>query len=271
MSAEDLQAEVERAERALADQTVQLAELRARASPDAAGGSLLAVTAAAGGDAGNGAHQELLDLIVRTATTVLDAEAASLFIVDSDAEELVFQVATGPGGAMLQGQRIPLGTGIVGYVAATGSPLTVNSVRDDPRFAASFAQSVGYMPENILATPLVDRGDVIGVLEVLNKKRGVEGFGQRDIEVLGMFANQAAVAWRRSIASGSMLSALESSLRADAGENSPGSGSDLNRFALRISDLVREIGGRGEGERRLLLSIVEAVHAYLEERDRPSG
>jgi signal transduction protein with GAF and PtsI domain len=233
--------------------------------------ALIAATAAGGSDAGAEAHEELLDLIVKTAAAVLDTEAASLFVIDAEAEELIFQVALGGAGDMLRGQRIPLGTGIVGFVAATGSPLTVNSVKDDPRFAASFAAGTGYVPENILAVPLIDDDDVVGVLEVLNKHHGRQGFVPKDIEVLSMFANQAAVALRRSLAGKDMLSALKASVEREAGSASDeGAGashqllrSELAPFALRISDLIHDVGSRGEPERRLVLALLEALRQYV--------
>lgn len=259
---EDVRTELERVRRTLADQSVELRELRAR-ERERSGLGLLAVTAAAGADAGSDSHQELLDLIVRTATVALDADAASLFVVDPLTEELIFQVAIGGAGDMLRGQRIPLGTGVVGFVAATGSPLTVNSTRDDARFAASFAKSVGYVPENLLATPLIDDGDVVGVLEVLNKRHGQEGFTPRDIEVLSMFANQSAVALRRSKAGADMMQALTDAAEGEADESSEVA------FALRLSRLVQDIIRRGQRERRLLLSIVELIEGYLVAADRP--
>ena len=145
MSQEDLEGEL----RALRG---ELAEMRARRQHDS-GTPLLAATAAAGRDAAPEAHQQLLGLIVRTAALALDAEAASLFVIDEKAENFVFQVAIGGAGDMLVGQRIPLGTGIVGLVAATGTAMTVNSARDDPRFATSFGKGTGHVPENLLANP----------------------------------------------------------------------------------------------------------------------
>lgn len=263
MTEEELRAELERTRKALADQALELQELRAEPRRDEAAAGLLAATAAGGADAGSQAHQELLDLIVRTAASALEAEAASLFLLDDEAQELVFQVAIGGSDDMLRGQRIPLGTGIVGFVAATGSHLTSNSVREDPRFAASFAESTGYVPENILAVPLIDDGDVVGVLEALNKRRGKEGFGTRDIEVLSLFANQAAVALRRSIAGRDMVDALKAVVEHHAAEGQPHEMQrNLAPFALRLTELIRDIGSRGERERKMLLAIVEAVHEY---------
>lgn len=264
MTEEDLRLRLREAERTLAEQSMELNRIRAAAGGDAEG--LIAATAAAGADASNEAHQDLLKLIVRTAATVLDSEAASLFVVDVEREVLVFQVAVGGAGDMLQSQTIALGTGVVGFVAATGTPLVVNSAREDPRFAAGFAQSTGYVPENLLAVPMVDDGEVAGVLEVLNKRRGQEKYSQRDIEVLSMFAQQAAVAFRRSAAGTEMLDALRASLE---GEQGAGSGRAAAEFAVKMSSLIVSIGRRGPLERRLLVGLVEALAGYLDEKDKP--
>jgi len=152
---------------------------------------LLELTATAGIVASPASERDGLRAIVQVAASVLDAEAAALFIVDEEKEVLRFEVALGGRSEVVENQSIPLGEGLVGYVAATGQPLEVSSVEKDSRFAASFAQKVEYVPRNVLCVPMITGDRTVGVLEMLDK-RGDAPFGVRDIEILGHFARLAA-------------------------------------------------------------------------------
>ena len=76
------------------------------------------------------------------------------------------------GGEAIVDTRLPISRGIAGYVARTCQALIIEQVAGDPRFARDIAERVGYVPDSILATPIVDgRGDVMGVLSVLDRGR----------------------------------------------------------------------------------------------------
>jgi GAF domain-containing protein len=91
------------------------------------------------------------------------------------------------------GQRIPSGTGIAGWVAASGQPLVVEDVANDPRFARDQAERTGYVPKGLMAVPLLRDDRVLGVLNVLDRPER-RRFSVAEMDLLGMFANQAAVA-----------------------------------------------------------------------------
>ncbi|MGN6755065.1 MAG: GAF domain-containing protein, partial [Thermomicrobiales bacterium] len=73
----------------------------------------------------------LLEQIVQTAMHVLRARAGSLYLLDEETDELIFEVALGERATPLRGQRIPLGQGIAGWVAATGQAIAVADVQQD--------------------------------------------------------------------------------------------------------------------------------------------
>jgi GAF domain-containing protein len=123
---------------------------------------------------------------------VLDAEAAALFLVDEERDELRFEVALGGRSDKVENLTLPLGEGLAGYVASTGQPLAISNVEEDARFAAAFAQKVAYIPRNILCVPMILGDRNVGVLEMLDK-RGEAPFGVRDMEILGHFAKLAAL------------------------------------------------------------------------------
>jgi GAF domain-containing protein len=192
---DDPTAQLADAARTIQEQARQIEELRAKQSDDALAErlrGLLELTATAGIVAAPSSEREELRAIVRVAASVLDAEAAALFLVDEDRDELRFEVALGGRSDKVENTTLPLGEGLAGYVASTGQPLAVSNVEEDARFAAAFAQKVAYIPRNILCVPMILDDRTVGVLEMLDK-RGESPFGVRDIEILGHFARLAAL------------------------------------------------------------------------------
>ena len=153
----------------------------------------LEVAALAGTIAAPVTHAQLLDSIVRTAAHVTSARAGTLFLIDEQRQELVFAVAMGPKAAEAKAFRVPLGQGIAGLVALTGQPMAISDAQQDTRHAADIAQAIGYLPRSILCLPLFHHDRVIGVLELLDKE-GAPSFTPADMEALGLFAQQAAMA-----------------------------------------------------------------------------
>ncbi|HZR97717.1 MAG TPA: GAF domain-containing protein [Chloroflexota bacterium] len=143
-----------------------------------------------------GAHTELIEQILRTAAHALGAEAGVLFLIDHEAEELVCMAAL-VDSAEARGFRVPLGAGIVGWVAATGQPLAISDASQDPRFAGSVSRGAGYVPKSVLCLPLRSDELVIGVLQLCDKNGG-EPFTANDMALLGQFASLAAVAIEQS-------------------------------------------------------------------------
>ena len=142
-------------------------------------------------------HDELLRSITSAAKNLFNAAACSLALLDEEEEHLVFHVATGAGAEEVIGMRVPVGRGIAGWVVTSGQPIAIADVRRDPRFASDVAQSTGYVPGSILAMPLQTERRMIGVIEVLD--RSADGReDRRDMELLSLFAEQAALAIENS-------------------------------------------------------------------------
>ena len=142
---------------------------------------------------GDELHRSLLRSIVDVARAIFRARAASVFLLDGEADELVFEAVSGEGEESLVGRRFPSSTGIAGWVLVTGQSLVLDDVSADPRFASQAAESTGYVPKAIMAVPLVSGERTLGVLEVLDRPSG-ERFTMEEADLLGMFATQAAVA-----------------------------------------------------------------------------
>jgi GAF domain-containing protein len=135
----------------------------------------------------------LLRSIVEVARAIFRAKASSVFLFDDATDELVFAAVAGDGEQSLVGKRIPSSTGIAGWVLASGTPLVLEDVQDDPRFARTVAEQTGYVPKGLMAVPLLDDERVLGVLQVLDRPAQAR-FSLQEMELLGLFANQAAIA-----------------------------------------------------------------------------
>jgi GAF domain-containing protein len=138
-------------------------------------------------------QRELLQSIVEVARAIFGAKASSIFLLDEEADELVFEAVAGEGSDTLIGQRIPSSTGIAGWVATSGEPLVLSDVGRDPRFARDVAEATGYVPRGLMAVPLLHGERVLGVLQVLDRPKE-ERFSLAEMDLLGLFAHQAAIA-----------------------------------------------------------------------------
>ena len=136
----------------------------------------------------------VLDLIMKKVVEILDVEAGSLLLVDSESGDLAFEVALrGQDKELLAGLRLPMGKGIVGHVAQSGQTLIVNDVAGDPRWDQQIDEKTGFATRSILCVPMISRERVIGVIEVINHRHGGP-FTESEANLLTSFAAQAAVA-----------------------------------------------------------------------------
>lgn len=145
------------------------------------------------GELGNA--DKLLSIITHSAVDILEAEAGSALLVVDDGSEkkLEFKVAVGPAGQELTGMRFPMDKGLAGKAATTGEPVLVNDASSHPDWGGEQANANGFHTRNILAVPLIANNQLMGVLEVINKRDGT-AFIDEDTNLLATFAGQAAVA-----------------------------------------------------------------------------
>ncbi|MDQ3937520.1 MAG: GAF domain-containing protein, partial [Chloroflexota bacterium] len=228
------------------------------------------------------AEQTLLQTIVDATVTLFEAEASSIALFERDPDRLEFRVAAGAQGAGALGLSVPPSRGIVGYVFSTGQPLALSDVLSDPRFDRATAERTGYVPRSIAAVPLVDRDQTVGVLQVLDKHTSPT-FSLRDMELLAVFARQAAAAIRAARVqrdSRQLLRAVLAELGGDelsaadieALTSAAAEGLDRDDEApfWRTVDRVARLRELTDRELALVSDILEvvAVHAA---RDRRSG
>ena len=134
--------------------------------------------------------EKLIKLLTEEATELLEAERATVFVLDKEKKKLWSLVGLG-----LDKQKIeiPMNEGIAGYVATTGESLNVPNAYKDERFNKEIDKKTGFRTKTILAVPIRNlKGEIMGVFQVLNKKDTT--FNEEDEETVNMLASQAGVA-----------------------------------------------------------------------------
>ena len=134
----------------------------------------------------------LLDDIVRAAADITQAEAASIMLYDDTARQLYFQVATNIDEPTMRGLIVPLEKSFAGWIVTNRKSLRVEDAHNDERYFSDVEQTIGYSTKSLLGIPLITKNKVVGVLEVVNKKRG--RFTDPDESMLTVLGAQAAVA-----------------------------------------------------------------------------
>jgi GAF domain-containing protein len=191
----------------------------------------LRAAVAAGVMGADDAYRALLQATVEVARAIFRARASSVFLLDEEADELVFEAVAGEGSETLVGMRFPSSTGVAGWVLVTRQPLVVDDLTKDTRFSREAAESTGYVPRGLMAVPLLAEERALGVLEVLDRPEG-ERFTLREMDLLGLFGNQAAIA----------LDLLQRARRARAALDGEG---ELARFAARLEQASDETRAAG--------------------------
>jgi len=190
-------------------------------------------------------YRSLLRATVEVARAIFKAKAASVFLLDEETEELVFEAVASEGSDTLVGVRFPADQGIAGWVLVTRQPLVVEDLTKDTRFSREAAESTGYVPNGIMAVPLLAEERALGVLEVLDRPQQSR-FTLAEIDLLGLFANQAAIA----------LDLLQRARRAQAALEGSGELGALAQIAARLEE--------GDEERRAAgLALLAALEKLL--------
>ncbi len=135
---------------------------------------------------------EVLTLALGEARAMLSAEAASILLLDAAGEDLIFAAASGPGADALVGMCMPATAGVAGRVLQERRPALVEDVRREPRYYNRIAALVNMEVRSLLAAPLEHKGNVLGVIEAINKAG--RPFDSHDQGLLSTLAGSIAVA-----------------------------------------------------------------------------
>ena len=193
-------------------------------------------------------YRALLQSVVDVARAIFRAKASSILLLDTETDELVFEAAADEASESLIGKRFPSSTGIAGFVLVSRQPLVIEDVLADPRFSRETAESTGFVPKGLMAVPLLHEENALGVLEVLDRPRDAR-FTLAEMELLGLFANQAAIA----------LDLLQRARRAQSALQGDG---ELGVLA-RVAEALEKRRGEEDGSRESTLRLLTELERLL--------
>lgn len=177
----------------------------------------------------------LLELIIDTATRMMQAKASSLMLLDQKTRRLYFKVATGEKGKEVMKYELEMGQGIAGFVVEKGEPVLVPDVSKDHRWCKEISESIGFQTRSIACVPMKADGKIIGAVEIIDKEDG-SPIQDEDMRVLTVFAELASLAISRA--------------------------QKIEQVTRENIDLKEEIGGRYQiiGESELLKKVISDAH-----------
>ncbi len=218
--------------------------------------------------------------LLKITSLEMNSEEASVLIREGDEGDLRFLSAIGKVAGQLINLRVPSGKGIAGFVFSSGQPMAITDAGEEETFYAEVDKQTGYSTQTILATPLRFNGEIIGVLEYVNRigEPPFEAFTPNEMDKAALFAEAVA----------SLVNAYESAkLFCELGEKMIGEGEvakftevrawlkDLrsaseHKEMLDLAILVREIATRGEAEREMCREVLEAIVKFSDQKSDTS-
>lgn len=218
--------------------------------------------------------------LLRVSAADVNSVEASVLIRDGGEGDLRFLAAIGEVADQLQDVRVPSGKGIAGFVFSSGQPMAVSDVGEEASFYDEVDKKTGFSTQSILATPLRHKGEIIGVLEYINRpgEPPFEPFTPEEMDKAGLFA-EAIASLVNAYESAKLFKTFSEKI---VEKESPEHYSEMREwlFGLRDSNehremmdlavLLREISGRGDAERNLCRSILETVLRYSDEKGETS-
>ncbi len=214
--------------------------------------------------------------LLQVSAAQIDCDEASVLVRDGDQGDLRFLIAIGQVADRLLNIRVPAGKGIAGFVFSSGQPMAVSDAGEEETFYADVDKETGYSTQMILATPLSYAGEVIGVLEYINRRGDppYEPFTSEEMDKAGMFA-QAMASLVNAYQSAKLFRDLSEKMLGDASDDT-GSiriwldglrDAPEHREMMDLAVLIREIASRGDAERHLAREVLESVLRYSSRKD----
>ncbi len=135
--------------------------------------------------------KEALDYVLDLAMDTIGTDSGSVFLADINSDELRIGTARGPKADEVMGIGVKMGQGIVGFCAETAVGMAVSDANRDHRFYKQISEKIGYPTKSILCVPIQAEGQVMGAMELINKKTG-STFTERDLGVANFLGQQLA-------------------------------------------------------------------------------
>lgn len=221
-----------------------------------------------------------IENLLKISAAEINSEEASVLVRDGDDGDLCFLSAIGKVADHLKTLKVPAGKGIAGFVFSSGQPMALTDVGDEDSFYAEVDKQTGYSTQTILATPLRHDGEIIGVLEYVNRigEPPYEPYTSAEMDKVALFAEAVA----------SLVKAYESAkLFQELGDKMISAPENLkyeemlgwvnnlretseHKEMIELALTVRELAGRGTRERRICKEILESILRYSEDEAETS-
>jgi signal transduction protein with GAF and PtsI domain len=221
-----------------------------------------------------------IENLLTVTASEMNSEEASVLVRDGEAGDLRFLSAIGKVADQLKNLRVPAGKGIAGFVFSSGQPMAVADAGEEETFYAEVDKQTGYSTQTILATPLRHNGEVIGVLEYINRigEPPFEAFTPGEMDKAALFAEALA-----SLVNAYELAKLFRELgdKMVEGEKiaiytevrqwlSQLRSAAEHKEMLDLAILIREIASRGEAEREMCRELLEAIVKFSDSKNETS-
>ena len=218
--------------------------------------------------------------LLEVSASAVGSGEASVLVRDGSDGDLRFLIAIGEVAEQLSEVRVPAGKGIAGFVLSSGQPMAVADAVGEEAFYAEIDKATGYTTQTILATPLRYDGDVIGVLEYVNRRGGppFEPFTPDEMDRAAIYADSIASLVNAYNAAKLFRQFSDKVINTDGSDDMGEirqwltgireSGDHHERMELAV--MLREIAERGEAERRLCRELLDSILRYSDEKNEGS-
>lgn len=224
-----------------------------------------------------------IENLLRLAAQSVGSDEASVLVRDGNEGGLRFLVAIGEVADKLLTMRIPPGKGIAGFVFSSGQPMAVADVAQEETFYAEVDRAVGFSTQTILATPLRVEGEMVGVLEFVNREGSppYKPFTPDEMDQAAHFADAIATLVDAHESAGLIETLFAQSTKESAmGEESGASlrqwlrgvqAAPEHRDLLQMAVALRDVASRGDAERELCRDVLDALARFTEKRAAASA
>ena len=184
-------------------------------------------------------YEDLIEQVLRLVNAAVNSEGAMVFRVDHDRTDMKIRYMN-CGDCQMRVFHRELGQGVVGWVAEFVKPVIINDAANDPRIEADLWENFNLEPRSVISVPLIGKGQMIGVIEAINKKDG--DFNSQDLDVLMGLTNQIAVAIdNANLYRKVKREALEKNLLYEVGKNLSSSLSLKEVLKIIVDSLLRAV------------------------------
>ncbi len=215
-------------------------------------------------------NESIVNLLQVTSRS-LGAEGASVLLPE-ESGGLKFVWACGRVSDSLVGVTVPSGKGIAGFVFTTGQPMAVSDAGLETSFYSEVDKNTGFSTHSILATPLSFEGDIIGVLEYVNREGDppYEPFGAEEMDLAALYAD-AVSSMVHAYRSADLLGTFSERILGDMNPSEAEEARDLlgdlegsksHKDLVELSLLLREVAALGPSERELCAELLRSIINY---------